>query len=293
MNKKNAVKSMTGFGEARFSDGSSEYRLCISSLNHKFLDISARLPDQMSSLEQRIKDSVRAAVKRGRISVVVEKSGGGEDVRITVNKRASEQYIKSLKELSGEFNLKGEINPVLLLNLPGAVTVERDYPSPVELRKKIEPALKKALAEFCGMRESEGANLSRAMQRSVDAAARRVSAVEKRAGVASRKKAAQLRAKLREASVNSSEGAFASEIVNLINRMDITEETVRLNSHVLQFNETLLKKPSGIKLEFILQEMQREANTMAAKSQDAVIARKVIEIKTELQKLKEQVQNIE
>ncbi len=293
MSKKNAVKSMTGFGEARFSDGSSEYRITISSVNHKFLDISVRLPEQMSSLEQSVKNCVRAGVKRGRVSAAVEKSGRGEEIKITLNKKAARHYIKSIKELSSEFNLKEEINPVLLLNLPGTVAVEKDCPSSEKLRKKFEPALNDALSDFSAMREAEGANLSRAMRRSVDAAARRVSSVEKRAGAASKKKAAHLRSKIRDAGLNPSEDSFASEIVNLANRMDITEETVRLNSHILQFNETLSNKPSGIKLEFILQEMLREANTIAAKSQDAVITRKVIEIKTELQKLKEQVQNIE
>ena len=293
MNKKNAVKSMTGFGEAWFSDGSSDYRIYISSVNHKFLDISARLPDEMAPLEQAVRSRIRAGIARGRVSVVVEKSGGDENIEVRLNRGAAEKYIESLNELSRLFNLKTEASPAFLLKLPGVVSAAKAFPDSVQLQKSFEPAFKKAMAEFIAMRETEGENLEKSMRRSMKAVCSHSAAIEKRAGIASRRKTSLLKSKIREAGINPSAGAFASEIVNLVNRLDINEEIVRLDSHISQFNGALSKNPSGIKLEFMLQEILREANTIAAKSQDVLITKRIIEIKTELQKLREQVQNIE
>ncbi len=293
MNKRNAVKSMTGFGEAVFSAGASDYRLSVSSVNHRFLDISLRIPEELQTLEQSIRDRVRERINRGRVSVLIEKSGGGEDFELVVNPGAAKKYIESMRELSRLFDLKFETNPGFLLKLPGVVSNVKAHSSSDKLRKNLDPALKEALTAFISMREAEGENLQKSMQRSIDAVAGHSLAIKKRAAAASGKKTLYLNSRIREAGLDPSSGAFASEIVNLVNRMDINEEIVRLDSHILQFNGALSKKPSGIKLEFILQEILRESNTIGAKSQDAEITKRIIEIKTELQKLREQVQNIE
>jgi uncharacterized protein (TIGR00255 family) len=290
--RENAVKSMTGFGEARFSDGAADYRFCISSVNHKFLDISVRLPDEMSLLEPWIKSAIRAGLGRGRVSVSAEKSGG-EHAEIRVNCKAAAGYIKSLKELSRKFSLKEEISPVELMKLPGVVTVEKPDTPAAALQDKVKPALKRAMSDFILSREEEGEKLGQAMKRSAARVSKLSASIEKRAGVSSRKKSAVLKKKIKEAGLNPSEGGFASEIANIVNRLDIEEEIVRLNSHIEQFSEALESKPSGVRLEFILQEILRESNTIAAKSQDLTITKKIIEIKTELQRLKEQVQNVE
>ncbi len=284
---------MTGFGEAWFSAASSDYRIYISSVNHKFLDISARLPDEMAALEQAVRSRIRAGIARGRVSVIVERSGGEENIEVLLNRGAAEKYIESLNELSRLFNLKTEASPAFLLKLPGVVSAAKAFPDSVQLQKSFEPAFKKAMAEFIAMRKTEGENLEKSMRRSIKAVCGHSAAIEKRAGVASRRKTSLLKSKIREAGINPSAGAFASEIVNLVNRLDINEEIVRLDSHISQFNGALSKNPSGIKLEFMLQEILREANTIAAKSQDVLITKRIIEIKTELQKLREQVQNIE
>ncbi len=293
MKKSNKLKSMTGFGEGRFSTGDKDYRISISSVNHKFLDISVRLPEEMSVIEAQIKKFIRAKLKRGRVSVVVERSRGGDDLEVEINTLTAKKYVDCLRNLSKDLPLEKKIDPVGLLSLPGVAAAFRSKTDPEKFYASLMPCLKKALAAFLAMREAEADNLKKDISSCLNLISSSCARIEKRAAADRSKKSARLKTKISEAGFNPSDGAFASEVVNLLNRLDINEEIVRLNSHIGQFSKTLSERPSGIKLEFILQEMLRESNTIASKSQDISITNRTIEIKTELQKLREQVQNIE
>lgn len=291
--KPKLLQSMTGFGEAVFSDGKSFYRIYLYSVNHRFLELTARLPDEALFLEAEFKKFARAALRRGRVSLVVEKSGEGVEPEISIDKKAAGKYISGIRELAADFGLKGGIDPVALLCLPGVARAAGKKPSGERMKREAPKALRNALRSLVSMRESEGANLEKSIQRSIEALSRYSASLSKRAGLSRRRKMKVLKAKIAEAGAEPSESGFASEIANLVNRLDVTEEIERLNSHINQFTGVLSGSPSGIKLDFILQEMLRETNTIAAKSQDILISKKTIEMKTELQKLKEQVQNIE
>lgn len=289
--------SMTGFGKADFKNKQLSLSLEITSVNNRFLEFSFRLPKQLQFLEPRIKELIASRLNRGKVNLVVnyEDSGFGID-RLTVNKVLADEVISKLSDIRKKYKLGGELEIGHLLSFPDIFKIEKIS----NLENKIWPHLSrvvnKALDGLIAMRHKEGENLRKDIVSRLDILSKKIREVEK----AGPENLAIFRDKLSkriEVVLDSRtiDGArFEEEVAFLAERADITEECVRFNSHLKQFYSDLKHKgPVGKRLNFILQELNREANTLGSKTADARISRLSLELKEEIEKMREQVQNIE
>jgi len=288
---------MTGFGKADFKNKQLSLSLEITSVNNRFLEFSFRLPKQLQFLEPRIKELIASRLNRGKVNLVVnyEDSGFGID-RLTVNKVLADEVISKLSDIRKKYKLGGELEIGHLLSFPDIFKIEKIS----NLENKIWPHLSrvvnKALDGLIAMRHKEGENLRKDIVSRLDILSKKIREVEK----AGPENLAIFRDKLSkriEVVLDSRtiDGArFEEEVAFLAERADITEECVRFNSHLKQFYSDLKHKgPVGKRLNFILQELNREANTLGSKTADARISRLSLELKEEIEKMREQVQNIE
>jgi len=271
---------MTGFGSkeaqlAPFGKASVELR----STNHKFLESVFHFPEGFLSLEDRIKKEIEAKLKRGRVTCAINISGS-KGSRVFINKGLLKNYILGLKNIKQEFDLKDELSINTLIHLPGILSLEEKNIPASSIWPRLKNLLNTALDELVKMRAKEGRALFGFLKSKADRLDKDLKAVKARFQYAAAKKTAKL---------NSDE-----ERASFLNDADITEEIERLTFHVRNFKSKLSKNiPVGKELDFIAQEMQREANTMAAKSFDASVSEKVVQMKSQIEKIREQVQNIE
>ena len=274
------IKSMTGFGskEAQvepFGKVSIELRCT----NHKFLEIVFHLPEGFLSLEDRIKKEIEAKLKRGRVTCAINISGS-KGSKVSINKGLLKNYILSLKNIKKEFGIKDELSINTLIHLPGILSLEESNVSVSSIWPRLKVLLNGALDELVKMRVKEGKALVGFLKSKADNLDKGLKTVK-----ASFKNAAAKKVN----GLNSDE-----ERASFLKDADITEEIERLTFHVRNFKSKLSKNiPVGKELDFIAQEMQREANTMAAKSFDASISARVVQMKSQVEKIREQVQNIE
>ena len=292
------IKSMTGFAQTVFSDNSLQITIAVRTYNNRFLDVNLRLNNAFFPLEDRIKSYIATRVFRGRVEVAIQlvsqvKLRNGN---IAINWDLARTYCGLLTELKKNLNLSGPLVLSDLLSLKDLVVYqETTFPEEV-LWRKLAPPLKKVFDALQKMRAEEGRNLARdllvrlkGIQKGVDLISRKVPQVVE---------AYQVR--LRERIIKISKGVevdplrLAQEVAIMADRSDISEELIRLGSHLKQF-KALFKETQtvGKKMEFLLQEMNREVNTIGSKSMDSAISHQVVSIKSELEKLREQVQNIE
>jgi uncharacterized protein (TIGR00255 family) len=292
------IKSMTGFAQINYADKSLQMTIAVRTYNNRFLDVNLRLNNTFSSLEDRIKSYIASRVFRGRVEIVIQMTSQ-EKLRngnIAINWPMAMTYCGLLTELKKNLNIPGPIELGDLLSLKDLVVYqENTYPEEV-LWRKLAPSLKKAVDALQKMRSEEGRNLGRDLLG-------RLKVIRKGVGLISEKipqvvEAYQVR--LQERIKKMSKGVevdpvrLAQEVAIMADRSDISEELIRLGSHLKQF-EALFKEsqPVGKKMEFLLQEMNREINTVGSKSLDSEISHQVVSIKSELEKLREQIQNIE
>ena len=274
------IKSMTGFGSKEaylkpFGKVSIELR----SANHKFLESVFHFPVGFLSLEDRIKKEIEAKVKRGRVVCAVNISGS-KGSKIFINKDLLKNYILGLKHIKKEFGIADELNINTLVHLPGILSLEENQIPASSIWPRLKILLNGALDELVKMRAKEGRALNGFLKSKADNLDKGLKAVKAAFKKAAARKACEL---------NCDE-----EKASFLKGADITEEIERLTFHVRNFKSKLSKNiPMGKELDFIAQEMQREANTMAAKSFDAGISAKVVQMKSQVEKIREQVQNIE
>lgn len=292
----NMIKSMTGFGQGSAEGDDFRVRVDIRSVNNRALDVHTRLPQELSSLEVSLKKQVQAALKRGRIDVTLSV----EQLRpatFEINRPLVSGYLSALSELKQEFGLEGEPSLELIAKMPGALQVSQDWTALDErLVSGASSALTQALISLTEMRVVEGQELAAELNSRLENIERQMPAIENEAARLPAVYREKLIKRLQEmaAGAQVDETRIAQEAVMLADRSDISEEIARLKSHITQLRDLLHStEEAGKRLDFILQEMNREANTILSKSNDLAISDAAIVIKTEIEKLREQSQNVE
>jgi len=291
------LKSMTGFGRGESCGGGKKFTVELKAVNHRFSEIVLRLPRNMAVLEDRFRRRIQSVVLRGRVDgyLAVEECARKSQL-VKVDKDLVGSYYKAMKELQAELGLPLEITLAQLAALPGVLVCEEPEENVEEWWPFIEEALARALESLLAMRTAEGARLVQDLKERLHRIAELNRQIEARSPLVVAEYRNRLQQRLQEwlAGGPLDEARLAAEAAIFAERSDINEEVVRLNSHLAQMHSFLLLEGAvGRRLDFLLQEMNREINTIASKAGDLEIGRAVVEVKSELEKLREQVQNIE
>lgn len=289
------ISSMTGFGRGEIKKNGFVVSVEMRSLNHRFLEIEVRLPRSLSAYEPELKDLIGSQLSRGRISATISVKGEQlPTANLAIDKRLAATYLKLLQELKQELNLNGEIHLDQLLNFPDVITVETEEPDE-NVWGSVKKSVSAAIDDLKEMRLREGVEIRKDLETRIYQLNKIIMNIESH----TKNRSVELYRKLRErvqAIVDSEiidAGRLEAEVAVMAEKADVTEECIRFKSHATLFLELLDKPESeGRKLNFLLQEMHREANTIGAKTSDAESAHRVVEIKEEVEKLREQVQNI-
>lgn len=291
------LKSMTGFGRGDGETSLGKVFVESRSINHRYCDISIKLPRRLVSFESRIKEMIRSQATRGKIDVSLKMDNMSEEkIQFSVDFQLAEQYHRALQSLKEKLQLEDEVTLELMVGAKDLITVKEEMGDIEPYWEEIIPILKRSLQDMDDMKRSEGESLTKDLQQRLERIALLLEDIKHQ--FPSRLKANQNRLNQRIQSllegVEIDPSRFQQEVAFLAERMDITEEIVRAESHFAQFANLLEgEEPVGRKMDFLLQEIHREVNTISAKVNDAEISQKVVEIKSELEKIREQVQNIE
>ncbi len=291
------ITSMTGYGRGSHKANDLEIAVEIRSVNNRFLDVVAKIPRFLSNFEQKFRNVIGQYVKRGRINVWVSLSNGnGKFQKFSYNKALAEGYMSIQNELQKEFGLNGELDINQLLSLPDLVEVDNSETADEAAWECAKKALENALVNLNEMRLQEGHELLKDLEMRINNIENLVSEIETVSKDAPVEELDKLRSRVQKLVANHKidEGRLELELALISDRIDITEECVRFHSHNKLFKETLLSDDSeGRRLNFILQEMNREANTIGAKTASSTVSHFVVQIKEEVERIREQVQNIE
>ena len=291
------IKSMTGYGRAVAAVNGREFTVELRSVNNRYLDCTVKLPRSLSFAEDAVKQAVKASVSRGKVDVFISlKSESADDTTITLNKAVLEGYLAAMRQMVDEFQVRDDISVSTVSRLPEVFSVEKPQVDEEQLLKDLLSVVDQALAGYDAMRCTEGQALDADLRSRGNTILELVSQVEQGNAQTVIDYRARLEAKLKEvlASTNIDESRILPEAAIFADKVAVDEETVRLRSHLAQMNEMLTTGGAvGRKLDFLLQEMNREANTIGSKCTDVRLARVVVDIKAELEKIREQTQNIE
>ena len=295
------IHSMTGFGRAGFEVGVVRFDVEVRCLNSRHLDVSVRLPRLLAGVEGELRALVQKGFARGKADLSVTlAAGAGPLPRLELDLEAAAQYVEAARGLAERHGLDRNLGVAELLALPSVARVVELELAPDALRDALLPAARQALANAQAMRSVEGSTLDRELRGRLVHVVRLAVALEERAGLVQAAVRDRLRKRTQQLQAETGlelEARLAHEIVLAADRLDVTEEIVRLRSHVEQFLAILdggeAGEPAGRRLEFLLQELSREANTVGSKGGDAPVAHLVVELKTELERLREQVLNVE
>ena len=291
------IKSMTGYGRAVETVNGREFTVEIRSVNNRYLDCSVRLPRILSFAEDAVKQAVKAAVSRGKVDVfITAHSEGGDEVQISLNKGVLAGYLAAMRQMAAEFDIADDVRVSTVSRLPDVFTVEKPEVDEEQLQKDLMSVVAQALESYNTMRATEGVALDKDLRTRGQTIVELVSQVEAGNAQTVIDYRARLEAKLREVLANTAidESRILTEAAIFADKVAVDEETVRLRSHLEQMNNMLTTGGAiGRKLDFLLQEMNREANTIGSKCTDVRLARIVVDIKAELEKIREQTQNIE
>ncbi|MBQ1945206.1 MAG: YicC family protein [Ruminococcus sp.] len=293
------VKSMTGFGRCETEINGRAITVEIKSVNHRYFEFSCRITRGYSFLEDKLKAFVNARVARGKIDMFVS-VGAADDVpcEVAVNHSLVSGYLAAMKEISDTYGVPNDASVVALSRFPDVFTVNKAPVDEEQLTADVLTAADAALNSFVAMRETEGARMKADILSRAETILSIVSEIEERSPQTVREYENRLLERIRQTlenlSVEVDEQRILTEVAVFADKVAVAEETVRLRSHFEQLRAFLsLDQPIGRKIDFIIQEMNREANTIGSKVQDAVLAHKVVDIKSEIEKIREQVQNIE
>lgn len=292
-----ALKSMTGFGRGEKEFDGRLYIVELRSVNNRYLDLKMKLPRGYAALEERIRKLVSGRHLRGRVELLLAVKGERGALReIRFNKEVAEGYAQALQQLSSHFQLDFALSVPQLTAFSDVITQEEGEDDLEALWLGIEPVLQEALDTCEAMRQQEGASLAADLDSRLHLFAQTVKEIEAQGPVlvAQRQQAMQERIDKLLGQIPLDQERLAQEVAILADKTDVTEEIVRLRSHIDQFSRFLEEDgPVGRKLDFLIQEFLREVNTIASKINDASIAHCAVELKSELEKMREQVQNIE
>ena len=293
------VKSMNGFGRCETEIHGRAITVEIKSVNHRYFEFSCRITRGYSFLEDKLKAFVNARVARGKIDMFVS-VGAADDVpcEVAVNHSLVSGYLNAMKEISDTYGVPNDASVVALSRFPDVFTVNKAAVDEEQLTADVLTAADAALNSFVAMREAEGARMKADILGRAETILSIVSEIEERSPQTVKEYENRLLERIRQTlenlSVEVDEQRILTEVAVFADKVAVAEETVRLRSHFEQLRAFLsLDQPVGRKIDFIIQEMNREANTIGSKVQDAVLAHKVVDIKSEIEKIREQVQNIE
>ena len=291
------MKSMTGFGRAIYENSNRNYIIDLKTVNNKYSDINVKLPRRISFLEEKIRKAIANKITRGKVEATITFFDySSKSKKIVLNKEIAKEYIKQLREIADENELSENINVVEIAKLPdilNSIDVENDE----EIAEETLQCLNMALDNLIEMRAKEGENIKKDLVKRLEKVAILVNNIEKESTGLVEEYVLKLEKRVKEI-LNTNiidENRVAQEAVIYADKMSIEEELKRIKSHIEQFNELInnTQNPIGKKLDFIIQEMNRETNTIGSKSGSNGITNLVIDLKVELEDIREQIQNIE
>lgn len=291
------IKSMTGFGRAEIEENKRRITVEIKGVNHRYLDESVKLPKSLGMFEASIRKVLKEYIERGKVDVFIScEDMNEENVTIKYNKTVAAEYLKYLREMKEEFGLEDDIRVSTLSRYPEVFCLEEEPADEDEIWKSLEKVVRMAAEKFVESRRKEGENLKNDLNGKLDNMEAMVAEIEKRSPEVIKEYQEKLTAKIKEllADREIDEGRILTEVGICADKLCVDEETVRLKSHIKAVREELEKDCSvGRKLDFIAQEMNREANTTLSKANDLELSNIAINLKTEIEKVREQIQNIE
>ncbi len=291
------VKSMTGYGRAVETVNGREFTVELRSVNNRYLDCTVKLPRSLSFAEETVKQAVKATISRGKVDVFISvHSDGASDVKVSLNTPMIEGYLSAMKQMVETYGVRDDISVSLLSRMNDVFTVEKPEVDEEQLLNDLMSVVNKALSSYDAMRAAEGKALENDLRSRGNTILTLVSQVEAGNGQTVIDYRTRLENKLKEVLANTSidESRILTEAAIFADKVAVDEETVRLRSHLEQMNNMLTAGGAiGRKLDFLLQEMNRESNTIGSKCSDVRLARIVVDIKAELEKIREQTQNIE
>ena len=291
------MNSMTGYGRGEAARGGAKFTVEISTVNRKQAELSLYLPRELDALESRARDEINAKVSRGRIAARVQWTAkSGDRAQVEIDRNLAKEYAKEYRKLATDLKLGGEVSLDTILRAPGVLQTSEDELDVESLWTPLRAAVRAALKELLAMRAREGANLKKDLQKRIDALQKSVKAVKRQAPKTVRRHREALLDRLNQSGLDLKldDERVLKEVALFADRIDITEELTRLESHFGQFADYAKSKgPVGRTLDFLSQEMNREVNTIGSKANDPLISRLVVAMKSELEKFREQVQNVE
>ncbi|MCY6484010.1 YicC family protein [Clostridium aestuarii] len=292
------VNSMTGFGRAISDEGASRsFTVEIKTVNHRYLDLNIRMPRNFMPLENKIREAIKAKISRGKVDVFINQNVyEKEDVEISFNEGLSDNYIKCLEKIRDRYKVMDDISVSLIAKFPEVITLEKKEEDLDEVWNCLSNSLNNSIESLVNMREKEGKKLKEDIILKCGIIKELVNCIEGRASLVVEDYKKRLENRIQDLLEipEIDENRIAQEVAIFADKVGIDEEIVRLGSHIIQLKETLNKnEPIGRKLDFIIQEMNREANTISSKANDLEIVNSVINIKNYIEKIREQVQNIE
>lgn len=289
------MKSMTGFGRAKYEESLREYSVEIKSVNHKYNDVSVKLPRSLSYLEEKVKKEISNYISRGKVDVFISftnNSDKGKNVRI--NTEIAKLYIDQLQNLCDETNIQNNINIMDISKMPDVLTIENVEDEEL-IWNELSKALNIALNSFMEMRQAEGQKIGEDLKRRIEKVSIKIDEICTYSTRLVEEYVVKLENRIKEIlKTDIDEARLAQEVVIYADKCSVEEEITRLKSHINQFLKLLdTSEAIGKKLDFLLQEMNRETNTIGSKANCLEITNLVVDVKTELENIREQVQNIE
>ena len=292
------IKSMTGFGRCEVSEGDRKFTVEMKGVNHRYLDANIRMPKKLNFFDSAIRTVLKQYVTRGKVDIFITYEDLTENqVSLKYNESLAKEYLDAFKKMEQTFGLENDIRVSTISRCPEVLTMEEQSADEDELWKGLKKALEGALKQFVETRGMEGENLKNDIIAKLDGMSEKVACIEVRSPEIVAEYRAKLEDKVKEllADTQMDEGRIAAEVVIFADKICTDEEVVRLKSHIAHMKETFATEENGIgrKLDFIAQEMNREANTILSKANDIEVSNYAIDLKTEIEKVREQIQNIE
>lgn len=291
------IKSMTGFGRSEISEGRRKISVEMKSVNHRYLEAGIKMPKKLNIFEARIRDLLKKYAQRGKIDIFITYEDLTENnVNLKYNKEIATEYMDIFAEMAKQFDMENDMTISSLSRYPEVITMEEAKTDEEELWHFIEKAVTAACEQFVAARITEGENLKADLQTKLNHMLELVDFIEARSPQIMKEYRSKLESKVNELLGDTmiDESRLAAEVILYADKICVDEETVRLRSHIDHAKSCLMEEGGiGRKLDFIAQEMNREANTILSKANDLEISNRAIDLKTEIEKVREQIQNIE
>lgn len=291
------IKSMTGFGRCEIQKESRKFTVELKSVNHRYLDVNIRMPKKLNFFETSIRALLKTYANRGKVDIFISYEDlSQKQVSVKYNAAIAAEYVRYFRQMEEAFGLENDIRVSTLARCPEVLVMEEQAEDEEELWNGLKEALEGAFTQFVSTRTAEGENLKKDILAKLDVLGEQIGFIEERSPQIVAEYRAKLEEKMRELLADSQieESRIAAEVILFADKICTDEEVVRLKSHIQHMRNTLEEKEGiGRKLDFIAQEMNREANTILSKANDIEVSDHAISLKTEIEKIREQIQNIE